>query len=236
VRNSTKIAAAVRRAQPEAGDPGRSAGDTDASTAATTAAASSAASTADQILDVAERLVQGRGFNAFSYADIAAELSLTKPALHSHFANKATLGAQLIARYSAHFAHALAVIDATEISPMAKLNGYVGLYRDVLRNERMCLCGMLAAEFETLPIGMRESVLAFFDHNEAWLLRVLSQGVKDGSLDLAGPRRDAARMIMSGLEGAMLVARPYADVGRFEATARILLASVSRDLRRPEGR
>ena len=30
--------------------------------------------TASQILDVAERLVQTRGFNAFSYADIAAEL------------------------------------------------------------------------------------------------------------------------------------------------------------------
>ena len=30
--------------------------------------------TADRILDVAERLVQTRGFNRFSYADIAAEL------------------------------------------------------------------------------------------------------------------------------------------------------------------
>ena len=30
--------------------------------------------TASRILDVAERLVQSRGFNAFSYADVAGEL------------------------------------------------------------------------------------------------------------------------------------------------------------------
>ena len=46
--------------------------------------------TATQILDVAERLVQVRGFNGFSYADVAAELNITKAALHYHFAGKAS--------------------------------------------------------------------------------------------------------------------------------------------------
>jgi len=47
---------------------------------------------------VAERLVQVRGFNGFSYADIAAELHITKASLHYHFATKADLGEALIAR------------------------------------------------------------------------------------------------------------------------------------------
>ena len=55
------------------------------------------------ILDVAERLVQVRGFNGFSYADIAAELQITKAALHYHFAGKADLGETLIARYADRF-------------------------------------------------------------------------------------------------------------------------------------
>ena len=45
-----------------------------------------------RILDVAERLVQTRGFNGFSYADIAAEVGITKASLHYHFATKAELG------------------------------------------------------------------------------------------------------------------------------------------------
>src|ERR1700689_3559452 len=40
------------------------------------------ANTRSRILDVGERLVQVRGFNGFSYADVAAELSVTKPSPH----------------------------------------------------------------------------------------------------------------------------------------------------------
>jgi len=36
--------------------------------------------TSQRILDIAERLVQTRGFNGFSYADIASALSVTKAA------------------------------------------------------------------------------------------------------------------------------------------------------------
>ncbi len=50
--------------------------------------AATTAGTATAILDVAERLVQARGFNGFSYADIAVELGLTKAALHYHFSGK----------------------------------------------------------------------------------------------------------------------------------------------------
>ena len=59
--------------------------------------------TATRILDVAERLAQMRGFNGFSYADIAAELRITKASLHYHFATKADLGEALIGRYAARF-------------------------------------------------------------------------------------------------------------------------------------
>src|SRR5207244_7894292 len=109
--------------------------------------------TATQILDVAERLAQSRGFNGFSYADVAAELHLTKAALHYHFAGKAELGEALIDRYSARFAAAL---DTSAIGAPAKLKGYANLYLDVLRNKGMCLCGMLAAEYQTLPVRMRD--------------------------------------------------------------------------------
>src|ERR1700689_901360 len=69
-------------------------------------------STRTRILDVAEGLVQVRGFNGFSYADIAAELAITKASLHHHFPSKAGLGEALIVRYTERFTDALAAIDA----------------------------------------------------------------------------------------------------------------------------
>jgi TetR/AcrR family transcriptional repressor of nem operon len=185
------------------------------------------ANTRSLILDVGERLVQVRGFNGFSYADVAAELSLTKASLHYHFPSKAELGEALIARYAERFAHALAAIDAHITLAPAKLDAYANLYAEVLRQERMCLCGMFAAEYQTLPSPIRNAVVAFLNDNEAWLALVLEHGRKDGSLRFSNTATDTARSIVSGLEGAMLVARPYGAVDRFETTAAQLLAGLA---------
>ena len=180
--------------------------------------------TATRILDSAESLVQVRGFNGFSYADVAAELAVTKASLHYHFPGKAELGRALIVRYATRFNAALAGIDASGADAPAMLGAYARLYADVLRGRRMCLCGMLAAEYQTLPEPMREAVLGFFDENESWVERVLVQGRDAGTLVFPGDPREAARLIVSALEGAMLVARPYGDVERFEAAAERLLS------------
>ena len=181
------------------------------------------AGTAARILDVAERLVQVRGFNGFSYADIAAELQITKAALHYHFASKAALGEALIARYANRFMGALAGLDTRDGTASAKLDAYAGLYLQVVRTRKMCLCGMLAAEYQTLPQPMQDAVIKFFDQNESWLDSVLEQGRADGALHFTGSARDTARMIMGGLEGAMLIARSYDDIARFQAAAARLL-------------
>ncbi len=184
--------------------------------------------TAQRILDVAERLVQSRGFHGFSYADVAAELGITKASLHYHFPGKAELGEALLARYAARFMDSLEEIDSRVSDPRAKLEAYVGLYADVLRGKRMCLCGILAAEYETLPLPMREAVVRFFDANETWLTGVLAQGRADETLSFDGSRSEAAQGIVSSLEGAMLVARPYGDLARFQSAANRLLSGLTK--------
>jgi TetR/AcrR family transcriptional repressor of nem operon len=183
--------------------------------------------TRTRILDVAERLVQIRGFNGFSYADVAAELAISKASLHHHFPTKAGLGEALIARYAERFDSALAAIDVNASPAPSKLDAYAGLYSEVLREGRMCLCGMLAAEYETLPAPIRDAVVAFLADNEAWLRRVLDEGRKDGSLRLEGSVSDTARGILSGLEGAMLIARSYGDLEGFKAGTTLLLRSLA---------
>jgi TetR/AcrR family transcriptional regulator, transcriptional repressor for nem operon len=184
--------------------------------------------TAQRILDVAERLVQSRGFNGFSYANVAAELGMTKASLHYHFPGKAELGEALIVRYAARFADALERIDAGTGDAPAKLDAYAGLYAEVLRGGRMCLCGILAAEYETLPEPMREAIVGFFDDNVTWLTHVLAQGLSADTLSFQGSPAEEGQAILSGLEGAMLVARPYGDLGRFQSAATRLLARLAR--------
>jgi TetR/AcrR family transcriptional repressor of nem operon len=189
--------------------------------------ASAADSTTGRILDVAERLVQTRGFNGFSYADIAAEVGITKASLHYHFATKAELGRTLIARYAEGFATALRAISAQRPRADAQLHAYVQLYAAVLAEERMCLCGMVAAEYSTLPVPMQEAIRAFFELNESWLTGLLEQGRREGCLLLKVAPAEAARMLVGALEGEMLVARAYHDPRRFAAAAQLLLAQLA---------
>jgi TetR/AcrR family transcriptional repressor of nem operon len=185
--------------------------------------------TAERILDVAGRLTQTKGFNGFSYADVAERLGITKASLHYHFPTKAKLGEALIARYSARFAAAFAHVDRSVADAPGRLAAYAELYGRVLRAERMCLCGMLAAEQQTLPEVMRQAVRRFFDDQEAWLVRVLDQGRVEGTVRFPGSAGSMARAILSGLEGAMLLARSYRDPERFRAAVEGLLAPLGVD-------
>jgi TetR/AcrR family transcriptional regulator, transcriptional repressor for nem operon len=191
-----------------------------------TTAAAVRGSTRTQILDVAERLVQTRGFNDFSYADIATELSVTTAALHYHFRSKAALGDALIERYSERFFTELTRITATTDDAREQVERYVDLYRDVLAAGRMCLCGVLAAEFPTLPESMRAAVGRFFDRNETWLVALLEQGAVTRRLGGTEPARDTARMMVDTLEGAVMIARAQHDPERFRVVASRLLRAL----------
>jgi TetR/AcrR family transcriptional repressor of nem operon len=113
--------------------------------------------TSQRILDVAERLIQTRGFNGFSYADVAADVGITKASLHYHFPTKADLGLSLVRRYQVTFDEALEALSHSGRDARGLLQAYVELYGSVLRKDRMCLCGMLAAEHTTLPAPRRSS-------------------------------------------------------------------------------
>jgi TetR/AcrR family transcriptional repressor of nem operon len=192
----------------------------------TGASAPSNGHASQRILDIAEQLAQTRGFNAFSYADIAAHLTVTKASLHYHFPSKAELGSALIARYHGNFVAALKAIDEQAHSAREKLDRYAGLYETVLRNDRMCLCGLLAAEYATLPTAMQQELLLFFDTNESWLSRVLAEGRRNGEFGFRGAAKQRAQSLLSALEGALLVARAFRDYRRFRSSAKLLLADL----------
>jgi TetR/AcrR family transcriptional regulator, transcriptional repressor for nem operon len=182
--------------------------------------------TSSRILDVAERLVQTRGFNAFSYADVAKVLHITKASLHYHFPTKAKLGERLVERYRASFLAALNQIDASCRDAGAKLRAYVKIYTDVLDRNRMCLCGMLSADYATLPKAMKEEVWGFFDANEAWLVEVLQTGRENKELAFSGSPVEAARVFVAALEGAMMLARSHGEPSRLRSAGDRLLADL----------
>jgi TetR/AcrR family transcriptional repressor of nem operon len=182
---------------------------------------------AGRILDIAERLVQTRGYNGFSYADISSELRIRNASVHYHFPSKTDLGRRLVGRYRENFMAALARVEKESADARRRLRTYVGLWTRVLRDrDRMCLCGMMAADIASLPRSVRAEIKRFFEENEAWLVRVIRAGQKAGTLQLAGTPDIEARLLTMGLEGGMLVARSYGEIRRFEEISARLLAGL----------
>jgi len=188
--------------------------------------------TSQQILDVAQRLVQTRGFNAFSYADIADVLKITKASLHYHFPTKAALGVRLIERYEDTVCQSLAEIDRMAPDAAAGLRGYADIYARVLSDGRLCLCGMLAAEYGSLPPAMQEALGHYFAANEHWLAGVMESGRTAGALCFDETPGEAARYLIGALIGSMVMALTSGGVGRFVHASQRLFAGFGL---RPEG-
>ena len=90
----------------------------------------------------------------------------------------------------------------------------------------MCLCGMLAAEYGTLPEPMRAEMRHYFDANERWLTGVLRQGKRERVLSFSGSPAEVAQALVGSLEGAMMMARSYGDPKRFKAMSERVLGEL----------
>lgn len=183
--------------------------------------------TAERIMDAARRMVQTRGYNAFSYADISAQVGIRKASIHYYFPSKKDLGKELVARYRVAFRDKLDRIDNETDDSRRKLKHYAQLYLDALRDDnRMCLCGMLASDIATLPQEVRREVVSFFADNEAWLTKTFDEGRKARALSFSGSAKNEAQLFLTGLQGAMLLARTYGNETRFRTVAHGLLSRI----------
>ena len=183
---------------------------------ATTTAPKQRSETAEQILDLAETLIQTRGYSAFSYQDIADSLGIRKASIHYHFPSKADLGVAVVDRYIARFGEALtAIADDQSQSSMNMLDFYVQPYLQFASTpDRVCLSGALAGEMMALPPKVRERVDHFFQTHQLWLTKILKRGVTRGEFTLAAPASKVARFVFGALQGALLVKRTTNDLSQ----------------------
>src|ERR1700712_5137887 len=126
------------------------------------------------IMTTARLMVQARGYNALSFRDIAGEVGVKSASVHYHFPTKGDLAAALVRQYIDDVESGLAHLLTQSKDPKELMRRYTGVFRAALENDnRMCLCGMMAAEFSDIPEGARGEVERFAKVNIAWLSAIL---------------------------------------------------------------
>lgn len=181
--------------------------------------------TAQRLLDVAQTLIQERGYHAFSFREVADAVGIKSASMHYHFPSKPDLAVALLVRYRTAFVAALTAV-APDGGAMDRLEGLVGLFESSHRAGKMCLCGSLAADLGTLPDEVRVEVAAFYDDVTGWISGVLSAGIGAGELRPVDPD-STAEALLGLLEGALLGARVRLDDAPLAAARAWLQASLA---------
>ena len=164
----------------------------------------------EALLKAAENKVRLGGYNNFSFRELATEVGIKSASVHYHFPTKADLGAALAHQYTNSFLSALGEPNEIKEKGQNPIDIYTDLFRQaLLEDDKMCLCGLLGAQSESLPDKVRLEVKRFFELNLSWLRTAHSaNNEQDPSY--------AAIMTMSVLEGGMMISKALNDHSYFK--------------------
>lgn len=173
--------------------------------------------TQQKLIDSARHLIQTRGYNGFSYADVAEQVEVRKASIHHHFPAKADLARAVIEQSRAIIVEQTRTLGAGAFDPQEQLRMYTGYWEKCIADASapFCVAGMLASELPTLPDELAQDVRAHFRDLSNWLEIVLTKGAQLGRFQLQGSASQEAQAFMATIYGAMLAARAYGDAKVF---------------------
>jgi TetR/AcrR family transcriptional repressor of nem operon len=175
--------------------------------------------TRNKILNSAQRLIQTRSVEGFSFQDIADEVGLRKASLYHHFESKDAIAIAVLARAAGWVGARLKEADAGDAS--ARLERYLDLFRDLGgKAERMCPGGSFASVFGAVSPPVQRALHGFTTMQLDWLEGVVREGVAKGEFQIGEQRpRDVATQIFANVQGALLTGRLTGDPGVIDTIA-----------------
>ena len=160
------------------------------------------------IMNLAESLMQDKGFNGFSYANISSELGVKNAAIHYHFPTKEDLTIAVVNRYRERFKLWINNSRVTTLPHEGKLDWFLNIYTETRADKgKVCLVGAMETEFTSIPDKLQSEVQSLHKELLAWLEATLEEGRKDGAFQFKGNPADKAAQILSTLQGALQMAR-----------------------------
>jgi TetR/AcrR family transcriptional repressor of nem operon len=161
-----------------------------------------------QLLDAAQRLVQTRGHNGFSFRDLSRHVGIRTASVHYHFPTKTDLAVALVRRYREALAEAMADIAVRKATLSERLDATVRLYSDTLDNgSRICVCAALAGEYLSLSREVQGELKKLISDGERWLARFLTEGHVRGEIPKDSDPQALARLWYAALQGTLLISR-----------------------------
>ena len=163
--------------------------------------------TAANLLQTAQGLIQERGFNAFSYADLAQSVGVRTASIHYHFRTKVDLVCAIVEQLLEALDVSLGRLDRQYDTQGARLRAFIDSYRQTHERGHICACGSLASDLQTLPEEVQKLVRAYIDRSEQWVREKIIDGTQSGEFRPGDEASNLASLLIASLQGALIIAR-----------------------------
>lgn len=162
----------------------------------------------DKLIQIAMQTIQKSGINSLTMRELGEAVGIKSSSVMYHFKNKDGLIETLLQTYSEGFFTYLDELNRTCLDKKQRLNKFVDIFEGVLNEDKFCLCGMLAAENESLDKTTSQNTQNFFQETQKWIASNLEDEVNS---------EEMAMVIISSLEGALLLDKLDAKAQRLNA-------------------
>ncbi|MWL89228.1 TetR/AcrR family transcriptional regulator [Cupriavidus sp. SW-Y-13] len=184
-----------------------------------------AQSVRDQLLEHASVLIRQRGYNGFSYRDLAELVGVKTSSIHYHFPAKDDLVQEVVKLYRERSQARLAAIDPA-LSLCEQAWQYIRPLRNDIELNQICLAGMLSAEVLALPDAIRIPLQAHYRMHEEWIARLLRRAEIERGEPYPVPPMALASVLYGAIQNGIITARMSGSTDRLDAAADMLMGAV----------
>lgn len=161
-----------------------------------------------EILELAIQLLQTKGFENFSYQDLAVSLGITKASIHHHFPRKEDLGVALCDWIRDWHQLQFDQARARHPAPWDRLTAYLEASLNYARGDNaICPLSSLQADINLLPDSMCQAIARLDEHEIDYVAELLEQGRSLGQMQFQGEARAQALLLVLACKGALQYSR-----------------------------
>ena len=189
----------------------------------------------DRILDAGLQTVHRLGFGGASVRDIVEAAGVPQGSFTNHFASKEAFGLEILDIYFVRNSEMLGqTLRNAELTPLLRLRAYLRAnHARAVREgvEHGCLFGNMMGEAIDHSEPIRLRLLEIVGEMRRALAACLTAAIKAGELPKTVDSTQVADFIVSGLQGAMLLAKAQRSMVPIERFEQLLFSMV---LSRPD--
>ncbi len=184
--------------------------------------------TKTEIIRVATGLILEKGYNAFSYADIAKVLHIRNAAIHYHFPTKTSLVVAIMKNQQEGLKNLIKELKSKNKSEIEQIQALFDLYIGLLAQKQICALGSLGSDIQTLAPEAQIEVKNDYELVRNWLMEILEMGKITGVFKFQCDATIQASVIINNLIAGIIVARFNGfDKETFKHTMNLLLTEIT---------